>query len=186
VLLGFALCLGLGPAKKSEGPQRERKVSVMKRLIPLAMLLVALALPPTAMGGIQVHKLTGVFHAEGVPGTGKVSIKVVVKNGTPVKLKALTFKNLPARCNESETPLQPSYVPAGKLSGGAGKNSNGDGIEFGRRLQWISYPGNGARQVLMHGRLSKSGKRIFKGKLEVHNNKPGACQSAVGSFSAKK
>lgn len=155
----------------------------MKRLIPSIALLAALALPATAMGGIQVHKLSGVFHAEGVPGTGTVSIKVVVKNGTPVRLKGLAFKNLPARCNVSEVPLQPVYEPAGKLSGSGGKIGN-DGIEFGRKLSWISYTGNGARQVLMHGRLSKSGKRIFKGKLEVHNNR--ACQSAVGSFTAKK
>ena len=109
---------------------------------------------------------------------------VVVRDGTPVRLKNLTFKNLPARCNVSETPLDPIYQPAGKLSGGGGKNSNGDGIEFGRALMWISYPGE--RQVLMNGRLSKSGKRISKGKLEVHNNQPGACQSAVGTFTATK
>jgi hypothetical protein len=161
-------------------------ISMAKRLIAFAVLACALAVPATSPAAIQVHKLTGTFHAEGVPGTGTVSVKVVVKNGRPVRIKNLTFKNLPARCNVSETPGSPIYEPAGILSGGAGANSNGDGIEFGRALQWISYPANGARQVLMNGKLSKSGKRISKGKLEVHNNAPGACQSAVGTFSAKK
>jgi hypothetical protein len=159
-------------------------ISMTKRLSAVAVLLCALAIPATAPAA--VHKLKGTFHAEGVPGTGKVSIEVVVKKGKPVRIRNLTFKNLPARCNVSEVPLQPVYEPAGTLSGGAGKNSNGDGIEFGRALQWISYPNNGARQVLMNGKLSKSGKRITKGKLEVHNNASGACQSAVGTFTATK
>jgi hypothetical protein len=38
----------------------------------------------------------------------------------------------------------------------------------------------------MNGKLSKSGKRIRNGELQVHNNAPGACQSAVGTFTAEK
>jgi hypothetical protein len=172
------------PGTTERGP--ELKTIASKRLIAASLLAAALLVPASAPAAQQVHKLTGTFHAEGVPGTGKVSIKVVVRNRKPVRVKNLTFKNLPARCNVSEVPLQPVYEPAGTLSGGAGANSNGDGIEFGRALQWISYPNNGARQVLMNGKLSKSGKRITKGKLEVHNNASGACQSAVGTFTAKK
>jgi hypothetical protein len=155
------------------------------RLLIALCLLVALCVAATpANAATQVHKLSGVFHAEGVPGTGTMSIEVVVKNGTPVRIRNLAFKNLPARCNVSETPGSPSYEPAGKLSGGGGKNSNGDGIEYGRALQWIAYPGK--RQVLMNGKLSKAGTNIKKGELQVHNNASGACQSAVGRFTAKK
>jgi hypothetical protein len=159
-------------------------VRSLKHLIALFALVVLLVSPAGASAAVQVHKLTGTFKAEGVPGTGTVSIKVVVKDGTPVRITGLTFKNLPARCNVGELGA-PVYEPAGKLSGGGGKNSNGDGIEFGGALQWISYPGQGARQVLMNGKLSKSGKRISKGRLEVHNNKAG-CQTAVGTFTAQK
>jgi hypothetical protein len=143
-----------------------------------------LVLPAMASAGIQVHKLSGVFHGENVPGTGKVSIKVVVKDGKPVSVKELKYKNLPAGCNVSETPGSPIFEPAGTLSGDAGKNRNPPGIEVGRRLQWFSYPGNGARQVTMNGRLNKSGTKIFKGRLEVGNNQ--ACQGARGTFTAKK
>jgi hypothetical protein len=155
-----------------------------RRLIPLCMLVAVCVAPLPANAATQAHKLTGTFDAEGVPGTGTMSIEVVVRNGTPVRIRNLSFKNLPARCNVSETPGSPSYQPAGKLSGGGGKNSNGDGIEYGRALQWIAYPGK--RQVLMNGKLSKSGTSIKKGELQVHNNAPGSCQSAVGTFTAKK
>lgn len=155
-----------------------------KCLIPLCVALALCAAPMSANAATQVHKLTGTFDAEGVAGTGTMSIEVVVRNGTPVRIRNLSFKNLPARCNVSETPGSPSYEPAGKLSGSGGKNRNGSGIEFGRALQWIGYPGQ--RQVLMNGKLSKSGKRIQNGELQVHNNAPGACQSAVGTFTAKK
>ena len=159
-------------------------MTTTRRSIPALLVIAALAAASSAAGAVQVHKLTGTFDAEGVPGTGSVSLKVIVRDGSPVRITGLSFKGLPARCNQSEDPSYPSYVPAGSLSGGGGKNSNGDGIEFGRRLMWVSYPAQ--RQVLMNGRLSKSGKRISGGKLEVHNNAPGACQSAVGKFTAKK
>lgn len=157
-------------------------ISMTKRLSAVAVVLCALIMPATSPAA--VHKLKGTFHAEGVPGTGSVSIEVVVKKGKPVRIRNLAFKNLPARCNVSEDPGSPVYEPAGTLSGSAGKNANGDGIEVGRLLQWFSYPG--ARMVSMNGRLSKSGKRISKGELQVHNNASGACQSAVGTFTAKK
>lgn len=133
-------------------------------------------------GAVRVYRLTGTFQPEGLPGTGEVSIEVVVRKGRPVEIRNLTFKDLPARCNVSGG-LEPIYEPAGTLSGGAGKNTNGSGVEFGRLLQWISYPDNGARQVVLAGRVSKSGRRITEGRLQVFNNT--ACQAAVGTFTAE-
>jgi hypothetical protein len=159
---------------------------MVKRLFVISLLSGALVVPVTAEAATQVHRLTGKFHSETVPGTGKVSIKVIVKNGNPVALRELKFSNLPAACNKSEIPGAPSWEPAGTLSGGAGKNMNGDGIEFGRALFWAGFPQGGAREVLMNGKLSKSGKRINSGELQVNNNAPGACQSATGSFTARK
>jgi hypothetical protein len=172
-------------AQRGEQRRSAAMISMMKRLIPASVLVCALVVPATAPAAVQVHQLKGTFHAQNVPGTGTVSVKVVVKKGKPVRIKELKFNNLPAFCNVSET-FEPAYVPAGKLSGSGGENKNGDGIEFGRNLFWVSYPGKGARQILMNGKLNKFGTRIKKGRLQVHNNNPDACQSAVGTFTATK
>ena len=60
-----------------------------------------LLVPASASAAVKVNTLSGVFKAGGVPGTGKVSLKVVVKNGDPVRVKNLVYKNLPARCSHS-------------------------------------------------------------------------------------
>lgn len=143
----------------------------------------SLLVSATASAAVRVNTLTGTFKAEGVPGTGKVSLKVVVRNGDPVRVKNLVYKKLPARCNVSEVPLEPIYQPAGTLSGasvGSGK------VEFAGLVNWFNYPGKGARQVILAGRLNSNGTKLTNGKLEVHNNSSGACQSAVGKFTAKR
>jgi len=160
-------------------------LSPMRSLIPICALVGALAAPAAAPAAVHVYKVTGTVHAEGVPGTGTMSVKVVVKNGEPKRLRNLTYKNLPARCNVSDVPLQPQYVPAGALSGSGGANVGG-GLEFDRSFRWVSYPSNPPRYVNMLGKVSGNGTRIFKGRIEVFNNTPGACQAAVGTFTARK
>lgn len=161
-------------------------MAAIGRALLLALAAVALlALPAAASAAVKVNTLTGTFKPESVAGKGTVIVKVVVKNGNPVRIKSVVFKNLPARCNVGETPGSPVYQPAGKMSGSGGKNLD-DAIDFGRRVTWISYPSAGKRQVTMNGRLNKAGTVLFKGELQVHNNAPGACQSAVGKFTATR
>jgi len=158
-------------------------VSMVRRLALAGLVIAALAVPASASAAVRVNTLSGVFKAEGVPGTGKVSLKVVVKNGEPVRVKNLVYKNLPARCNVSDEPLEPIYQPAGKMTGATVGSKQ---VEFAGLINWFSYPGKGARQVIVAGKLNSNGTRLKIGKLEVHNNSPGACQSAVGKFTAKK
>jgi hypothetical protein len=160
-------------------------ISTMKGLISVCALVGTLAAPAAAGAAVHVYRLTGTVHAEGVPGTGKMSVKVVVRNGEPKRLRNLTYRNLPARCNVSDTPLQPQYVPAGRVSGSGGANVGG-GLEFDRSFRWVSYPSKPPRYVNMLGKVSGNGKRIFKGRIEVFNNTPGVCQAAVGTFTAKR
>jgi len=157
-------------------------ISTAKRLIWTGALVGALALPAAAVG--KTNTLTGSFAPEGVPGNGTVKVKVKAnRRNKPKKLKSIIYENLSARCNMGDFE-NPAYVPAGTLSGDAGPDQ-GSGLEFDRSFFWVSYPDNGARQVLANGKLNRRGTRVQDGRLEVHNNVAG-CQSAVGTFTAKK
>lgn len=50
----------------------------------------------------------------------------------------------------------------------------------------LGYPSQGKRPVTTNGRLNGAGTVPSKGELQVHNDAPGACQSAVGKFTATR
>jgi len=161
----------------------ERRYLSTRRLITPCVLAAALILPAAAPA--KINRLKGTVHAEGVPGTGIVRVHVKVgRNGAPKRVTKVVYKNLDARCNvgDLETPV---YQPAGEVSGNAGKN-RGPGIEFDRSFRWVSYPKAASRYVNVLGKLNRRGTKIRKGRIEVGNNAPGACQLAVGTFTARK
>lgn len=151
--------------------------------IAACALVAALVVPAAAAA--KVNKLKGTVHAVGVPGTGTVTVHVKVgAGGEPKKLTKVVYRNLDARCNvgDLETPV---YEPAGEVSGDAGTDV-GAGIEFDRSFRWVSYPASPPRSVNVLGKLNRKGTRIKNGEIEVGNNAAGACQFAVGTFTAKK
>ncbi|MGH2986450.1 MAG: hypothetical protein ACRDLO_07175 [Solirubrobacterales bacterium] len=144
-------------------------MTTTKRAAIVVALAVALALPATAMAGRTVHKLSG--PVTGDP-NGKVSIEVVVKNGKPQKLRRLTYENLDAHCNVDGTTI----VPAGELSGNAGRNLAGFQDPQHSLFQWFSFPNDGAREVDARGRVKERGKKVV-GEIDVYDNN--ACAAST-------
>jgi hypothetical protein len=140
---------------------------------------LALAVAPGALGAKKTYKLSG--PVEGDP-NGSVAIQVVVKNGKPRKLKKLVYENLDAHCNVDGTTI----VPAGELSGNAGKNLAGFQDPQHSLFQWYSFPDDGARQVDARGRVKMKGKKVV-GEIDVYDNDPNRCAASTGNkFKATK
>lgn len=150
----------------------ERRTATKVAVVAGAMV-GSLALAGTASGGKVVHKLSG-------PVTGdpnaKISIEVVVKNGEPKRIRNLKYKDLDAHCNVDGT----TTVPAGELSGNAGKNVNAPGIELELAnywlFQWFSFPNDGAREVDAHGKIRSKGKKVV-GIIDVYQAEPCAAST---------
>jgi hypothetical protein len=140
-----------------------------------AALAVALALPTGAAA--KVYTLNGKVKGDS---NSDVSVKVVVRNGEPQRLKGLTYRNLDATCNVDGT----TTVPAGELSGTGGKNV-GPSVEVDNSFRWVSYPDDGARYVNMFGNLKKGG-RLIKATLEVYDNDPAVCAAAKGTVTLRQ
>jgi hypothetical protein len=118
-----------------------------------------------------VHKLKGKMAGDA---NSAVSVKVVVRNGDPRRLKELEFKRLDAFCGDD---------PAGELSGKGGRNL-GPGVEFDNSFNWFSFPQQPApRQVNMFGKLRREGKKLG-GRLEVLSNS--TCANAQGRVTLRK
>jgi hypothetical protein len=149
----------------------------IRTLVVACVLVVALAVPALAPAAKKkTYSLSGPATGDA---NGKVSLKVVVKNGKPKKIKGLAYENLDAFCRVDESTM----VPAGEFTGSAGTNLNPPGIEPGRLMQWFSYPENPSRQVTMNGKVSANGKTA-KGTIGVFNNEE--CGAAEFDFTAKK
>lgn len=153
----------------------------------VAGLVLGLVLAAGAEGAKTTHKLTGkmVDKANGsVDPNSKVSVKVVVKNGEPRRLKALRFDNLNGYCRDvADGPL----YQTGEFSGVGGKNLS-PRIENNGIFNWFSYPPdppNPPRRVEFFGKIKKQGKRI-DATLNVYNNASGQCSFALGTVALKK
>jgi hypothetical protein len=105
-----------------------------------------------------------------------VSVKVVLRNGKPKRLKGLTYKNLDAYCDPDGSlgPQDPQFVR--EVSGSAGTNRN-PRIEVGGYFNWFSYPDNPSRQGTFAGRLRNRARKAV-GKIFVGNNE--SCENAQG------
>lgn len=151
----------------------------------LAALACVLAGACAAPAAAAVNRLTGTVQAVGVPGRGTVHIHVKLnRRGAPVRVTKVVYQGLDARCNVGE-PGSPAYEPAGELSGNAGRNI-GPAVEFDRTFRWVSYPARQPRFVNVFGKLNRRGTRITRGRIDVAVNTPGACQTAVGTFTARR
>jgi hypothetical protein len=155
----------------------KRAVAAAKPAMIVGALVAALAVAAPAIAGKTVHKLSG--PVTGDP-NGKVSIDVVVKNGKPQKLRNLRYKNLDAHCNVDGTTI----VPAGELSGHAGKNLAGFQDPQHSLFQWFSFPDDGAREVDARGRAKQKGKKVV-GEIDVYDN-TGCAASTKNKFTATK
>lgn len=143
----------------------------MKRLVLICCaLMVAFALPGTALGATTTYTLKGKVEGDA---NSVVSVKVVVVNGKPRRLKGLAYRNLNASCDGS---------PTGEVSGFAGKNL-GPSIELGGSFRWVSYPTDPSRFVNMFGTVRRRG-RLITATLEVFNND--ACSNAKGSVRLRR
>lgn len=140
-------------------------------------LITAVLLPATAQA--QVRTLKGKVVGDE---NSAVSVKVVLKNGKPKRLKGLTYTNLDAYCDPDGSfgPQAPEYV--GEVSGSAGKNL-GPRIEVGGYFDWFSYPESPSRQVTFAGRLKNGGKKAV-GDIGVFNNE--SCENAQGQAKLTK
>jgi hypothetical protein len=145
----------------------------MRIKLAVCGLVGALLLAATAPADIQARTLKGTVVGDE---NSAVSIKVVLKNGKPKRLKGLTYENLDAYCDPDGSfgPQAPEYV--GEVSGSAGRN-RGPRIEVGGYFDWFSYPESPSRQVTFAGRLKNGGKKAV-GNIGVFNNE--SCENAEG------
>jgi hypothetical protein len=164
--------------------REERRVKSTKRAT-VGMAIVAallLAVPASASAAKATHKLTGKMVDEANSTTdanSKVSVKVVVKNGEPKRLKALKFDNLNGYCrDEMDGPLY--FV--NEFSGRGGRNLNRR-IEINNIFNWFSNPETPSRRVEFYGKIKNSGKRITA-TLNVFNNTE--CSFAKGKVTLTK
>ena len=123
------------------------------RSIVLGLVIAGLALPAGASAARTTYTLKGKVDGDA---NSRVSVKVVVRNGQPQRLKGLTYRNLDSDC------------AAGELSGSGGKNL-GASVEFNNSFRWVSYPQGGSRHVNMYGKVRRRGRRITA-TLEVFDN----------------
>jgi hypothetical protein len=134
----------------------EAKRSVIKVLIPACLLLGALILPSAAPA--KVHSLTGTV---GSDQTATVSMRVVVKNGKPVKLKAFSWAGLDGFCDTT---------PAGEQSGSLLGSAK---VLFGGNFRKAVT--SGTYSVNIFGKLKQKGKKVA-GTIEVFFNN-GLCKA---------
>ncbi len=136
-------------------------------------LVGALLAPGTAGAGTTVRTLKGKVVGDA---NSEVTLKVVLRNGKPTRLRALTYKNLDAYCDPDGSlgPEAPQFVR--EVSGNAGRNRN-PRIEVGGYFNWFSYPETPSRQVTFAGRLRKRATKAI-GRLFVGNNE--SCENAQG------
>jgi len=146
-----------------------------RRWAGLVVLAVIVAAPGVAAAAKVTHTLEGAMVGDA---NSSVKLKVVVKNGEPSKVKALTYENLDAFCNEDGTTI----TPAGELSGNAGKALNRR-VEFDNSFNWFSNPADPSRRVELFGKLKQKGKKAV-GTIGVFAND--TCAAAKGQVKLAK
>jgi hypothetical protein len=158
-----------------------RRGTRIKLIGCVCALVGVLLLPATAVAGKEVRTLKG-----GLVGdeNSKLSLKVVLKNGKPKRVKGLKFENLDAYCSL----LGGAYV--GELSGTGGKNlgPSVDPPPLGWSFYWVSYPTDPSRMIEMNGKLlRKFNFNRAKGTMAVYSNVEfNQCGVAKGKFKLKK
>jgi hypothetical protein len=146
-----------------------------------AVLGVLLLLTATAFAGKKTLSLNGKIVGDE---NSQVTLKIVVKNGEPKKVKGLTYANFDAYCDADGSlgPAPPHYV--GEITGSAGKNV-GTKIYPDGDFYWVSYPDDGARMVEGWGTVKKGGKKVV-GDIAVYNNDLDQCETAKGKYKVSK
>ena len=119
----------------------------MKRILMVAAVVTAAALPATSSAGTAVS---------GVAARGgqdlQISFTVRSLNGTPVKIKKFKFKNLTATCNVGD----PVDVK-GKIGGSMPINDKG---KFDGKVS------NGSAKVVVDGEVKQGGAKV-KGTIRA-------------------
>jgi hypothetical protein len=155
-----------------------RRATRIKLIGCVCALVGVLLLPATAVAGKEVRTLRG-----GLVGdeNSKLSLKVVMKNKKPKRVKGLKFENLDAYCRGA-------YV--GELSGTGGKNLGfgPDPPPLGWTFYWVSYPQDPPRMIEMYGKLlRKFNFNRAKGTMAVYSNQEfDQCGAAQGEFRLRK
>jgi hypothetical protein len=152
--------------------------TAMRLGLVCVLALAILAVPASAGAATVTHTLSGKMVDEATSETdanSKVTVKVVVRNGKPVRLKALAFRRLNGYCRDEAG--DPLYF-VGQFGGVGGRNRN-PRIEVGNLFNWFSYPSNPPRRVEFFGKIRNRGQRIVA-NLNVYNNTPGQCSFAKG------
>ena len=145
--------------------------STMKGLISACALVVALVLPASAAG--TTYRLKGKVAGDA---NGTVTLKVVLRNGKPQRLKAFAYKNLDGFCNQDDTI---GYeTPAGQRSGNLGGSTR---IDYGGAFMDVWYAPNPQR-VGIFGYVRNRGNRV-RATIEVYFNRN--CK-AGGRFTATR
>jgi len=119
----------------------------MKRILMVAAVVTAAALPATSSAGTAVS-------GEAARGGQDLQISFTVRslNGTPVKIKKFKFKNLTATCNVGD----PVDVK-GKIGGSMPINDKG---KFDGKVS------NGSAKVVVDGEVKQGGAKV-KGTIRA-------------------
>jgi hypothetical protein len=160
-----------------------RRATRIKLIGCVCALVGVLLLPATAVAGKEVRTLRGKLVGDE---NSRVSLKVVLKNKKPKRVKGLRFENLNAYCSL----LGGAYV--GELSGTGGVTAPGDfevdPPPLGWTFTWFSYPQNPSRMIEMNGKLlRKFNFNRARGTMAVYSNEEfNQCGVAKGTFRVKK